>query len=67
MGRSGGWAGRSGGWVGRSGRSGKYVGYVGHGQVGMVWYELNIVNESISKVGIELLGKLKRQKESLLL
>ena len=45
MGRSGGWAGRSGGWVGRSGRSGKYVGYVGHGQVGMVWYELNIVNE----------------------
>ena len=32
-------------------------------KVGMVWYEFNIVNESISesvtKVGIELLGQLK--------
>ena len=28
-------------------------------KVGMVWYELNIVNESIYKVGIELLGQLK--------
>ena len=32
-------------------------------KVGMVWYKLNIVNESInesiSKVGIELLGQLK--------
>ena len=36
-------------------------------KVGMVWYELNIVNESInesiSKVGIELLGQLKIQTE----
>ena len=34
-------------------------------KVGMVWYEFNIVNESINesvtKVGIELLGQLKRQ------
>ena len=34
-------------------------------KVGMVWYELNIVNESINesvtKVGIELLGQLKNQ------
>ena len=32
-------------------------------KVGMVWYEFNIVNESINesvtKVGIELLGQLK--------
>ena len=34
-------------------------------KVGMVWYEFNIVNESINesvtKVGIELLGQLKTQ------
>ena len=34
-------------------------------KVGMVWYELNIVNESMNelmtKVGIELLGQLKIQ------
>ena len=33
-------------------------------KVGMVWYEFNIVNESINesvtKVGIELLGQLKK-------
>ena len=28
-------------------------------KVGMVWYELNIVYESMNEVGIELLGQLK--------
>ena len=36
-------------------------------KVGMVWYEFNIVNESINesvtKVGIELLGQLKSESE----
>ena len=27
-------------------------------KVGMVWYELNIANESMNEVGIELLGQL---------
>ena len=29
-------------------------------KVGMVWYELNIVNESVTKVGKELLWQLKK-------
>ena len=37
-------------------------------KVGMVWYEFNIVNESINesvtKVGIELLGQLKKLKNN---
>ena len=36
-------------------------------KVGMVWYEFNIVNESINesvtKVGIELLGQLKKLRK----
>ena len=28
-------------------------------KVGMVWYELNIVNQLMNEVGIELLGQLE--------